>query len=1768
MAQRRDDTVPAGCHPADTRRVVRHNAVRGPSVVVVEPPEPTKRSGERTSGRPRNVDPMDFDATDDRPVEPAGPILPPSPRRPRFSLPRKIPRKHWPLLGLSALVVGLAVVAGTLAWVSGPDKRERETGVADPSAAVSSDGRAVPSDGMSVPSVDPLTPTLAPGEPLAVAGWDPVAELTADDAPGGVLDVGTGFRLTSLGDTTAAALATRLTVEPSIEYAVTPEAGGRSARIVPLEPLTAGAVYRFTLATDDGRPLDSWAFQSGRPLRIVGTTPGDTQNDVPLDTGIEFLFDQDGVVDAAAHMSIEPPVDGRFEQHGRVLTFIPKAGLRPATVYTVTVSAGVSVAPTGERLEADVRFMFETAAPSGTELVTFRFSDDVFEARPTEAATIALWAFQEWEGDQQPAPPKSAPIEIYRFPDLQAAIDAFRAVRSTPAWAKWSTTGAVPTAGLTRVAAFDADLQDAGGVLWFRPPERLPAGEYLVQLASPTRPIQAMLQVTDIAAYLVVSDTSTLVWANDLRTRGPLAGATVRAEGVDLGRTEADGALLAKSPDNLLPRERCPSPCVPVVVVQADGQAMFLPATGPRDAEGKGFWDDPFGPQASDYWQVFETDRTVFSRTDTIGTYGVIRDRDSGAVPDAVSLRLFSEDARGDGPPIATVAVRPNEIGAFSATVPLDDLPEASYRVELRVGSEVVDQRGVRIDRIRKPGYRLELTTGRRVYIEGDRVRVTAKASFYEGSPVPNLPIELTGVVDGQVTTDATGTAIIRGTAHVDEEEGEGASTRWVAARPGRAEEGEISGTSPYVLVFPSAYVFDASARLAGGRILVDGSVHEVDRDRLEQEIAASGESWGLDHLGAAVAGASVTASFVEIIPRRIQTGTEYDFIQKKAVPIWEYESTERDAGTVRVRTGRGGTFAADIPAPGEAHSFIVRLSVRDPDGHTARYTAYVDEPGAQGTEDQGPSLLATTERSPETYSLGDAIDLTMSDPSAPASEFDRYLFVSAQRGLRDAVIQSSARYRDTIEPWVAPVGYVTGVRFTGDRFVVSPTYQASFRSSDRALRVDLTTDSSRYAPGDEVTVTVTTRDPGGARVPSTVTLRAVDEKLFTMGAAETADPLAALYGWVPSGVWATYRSHRTPQAQFEGGDTAGGDGDRADFRDMLLFRTIETGADGRASVTFDLSDDLTSWRISAAAFGAGLTAGEASLPVPVGLPFFVDATIAPEYLVSDRPEIAVRAFGSAIDAEDRVTFSVDSDSLGLHLDGVRGEAFQPVSIPLPKLRAGNHRITITARTGSGSAARTDRLTRTISVVETRLARSRTSYQVLTGPTRLDGGDGLHEVVVAAAGSAGYAPFLLDAAGVDSARLEDALAASLADATLERWFSDAGRTDAAATFDGSPYQVADGGLAVLPYASTDLEASALAAIVAPDRFDGPRLEAYFENIVADEAETRERRAYALAGLGGLGAPALPRLRAAVSDPDLTIRERLILGLGIAAIGDSATARGIATRLADDVGESIDADAARLRVSDAAHDVTAATALMALLTAELGDPLAPRFWRYVLDNPSKELTTSLQAVGAAAAVLDRAAPVPTSFAYELDGERKVVELEPGDSFRMMVTERQLRAMTIQPVKGEVGVTTTWREPLDVDDLASEPGLSIKRQMDPAGKIRPGDLVVVDITVELPSNAPSGCHPVAEVVPSGLVPVGSLYQVYDPDSGNAPADYVAPYAQIGQHVYFCAENEPSGGRLRYVARVVTGGSYTWEPTVVGARNGTDRAATTGSSVVVID
>ncbi len=167
---------------------------------------------------------------------------------------------------------------------------------------------------------------------------------------------------------------------------------------------------------------------------------------------------------------------------------------------------------------------------------------------------------------------------------------------------------------------------------------------------------------------------------------------------------------------------------------------------------------------------------------------------------------------------------------------------------------------------------------------------------------------------------------------------------------------------------------------------------------------------WELDENGAVVRGATVTVRFVERIPVRTKVGTAYDFLEKKVVPVYQYSVRERAAGSVRVKTTAKGTFNASIPATTADHDYGVVVTVADTEGRVARVS--LDANRHPWSIDEGPlvTLLPTGAVANETrtYGVGDRVDLTMIDPAAKGADASRYLFLVAQRGIRDASVQSS----------------------------------------------------------------------------------------------------------------------------------------------------------------------------------------------------------------------------------------------------------------------------------------------------------------------------------------------------------------------------------------------------------------------------------------------------------------------------------------------------------------------------------------------------------------------------------------------------------------------------------------------------------------------------------------------------------------------------------------------------------------------------------------
>lgn len=1681
-------------------------------------------------------------------------------------------------------VIGLITISLIVAFpphrsAAGPSPTPGSTPASTPAASPDDDWQAV--------ELPPLTPVAT----LAA---------TALDAAGVAPD--TRFTLASLTAEPATTMAARIQVSPDAELAVMAGSDERTATLAPRAGLEPGAQYRVTLQAPDGSLAASWAFRVRSPVRVLSTIPGDRTTSVPVRTGIEVTFDQDGAADMSDHFTIEPAVSGRFERHGRTQVFVPDA-LAERTLYTVTIAAGLPRTGTDLALESDVVFRFETA---GEREATpwLQFARDTIETSPTEATVIGVigLAPENEEGEQTPTGIKTADIRVYRLPTLDAAASILAGFLAAPRWTEHSPPR-MPTEGLPVATTFSATIEplayaNAGTI---RFPEPLPEGWYIVEIQG-KRPSQAFLQVTPVSAWVSVLTDRTVVWVNDTSTGGPMAGATARVlGGASIGRSAKDGLVVGPTPGALVPPAEAGNRDVPdspplLEVRSAAGDIVLVPfEVGWDGGIYRGEWWEQTSSADSTYWSILLTERGLYRTTDTIAVWGYLRGRDDGSVPPSVRLRLVHNDIETSAgvPSVARADAEPDATGTFSATLRLSRVPIGYYRAEAVVGDRVVASTWLEVGVIRKPAYRLDMESDHTAVFGGTSVRFTTTATFFDGTPVPDLPLRYEEEVTA--TTDATGSHVRPITMNADECTDEycywdtGGQSSGLSASPAVQEEGEI-GAGVSVVVFPTSYDIDLQGQLDGRTLRIAGSVDEVDLARVEVAVAAgTWDRWDEEANnpdGAPVPGARVKVTVTELVPVRRQVGSDYDFIEKVVRPRYEYDTKRELVKTVTLTTGSDGVLDASVTVPSEDHQYEITAETADPEDRPARLRTYAGRPFDPWAMRAGVRFETPDGDEPSwgnEYGIGEKVSWRIMDEGEPVKPApgDRFLYVVAQRGLRSAAVTTSATFERTFTAADAPRVFVMGVRFTGSTYAPKAAAWANFDEAERELKVTVTADRARYRPGEEATLTITTRDATGRPIPASIVLQAVDEKLFEMGRAEVPDPLGRLYAPVDSGIVRLTSTHQVPVdsgPEGEGGDTTGGG--RSDFRDTVAFQTLATDTTGRATTTVRLSDDLTSWHVSVSAMTADLEAGVGDLQVPVGLPVFVDATIADEYLLSDRPIIRLRAYGDALEAADPVTFTVASSSLDLPETSLTGVAFQESDFELPELALGPQSLTVsvTARTRLDAAGKplTDRMTRTFGVVRSRLSTARTEFLEVGQPLPAMAGEGVATYTFADAGRGRYVPYLEAYVYPAGVRIDRAIAAWMAHGLLVDTFDRDPSTLSPDTFDPTSYPIGasydenglrEAGVGLLPYSGLDSWLAARVAMLAPDALDARGLR---EALVATrdaDATQRDLWIAVVAGLAAMGEPNVSDLDAVRALDDLGMTERLHLGLGYAAVGDDTSATAIERDLLARHGQQL-GPWVRLQADDP-DATTEATALLAVLAARVGDPLAPSMMGYVRSQPSSETSLALELVAAATAALERTPAVAAAFAYTLDGERTVVRLEPGDSETLVLTPAQRSGLSLETVAGRTGLAISWREPADPASLPPSPDLTLARQV-PTDPIPVDHLVTVDIHVAFdPSALEASCYEVVEEAPSGLAPLLSW------DVGTGPG-VRGPTSVVGQRVTFCVSNPVYttaagetvySGTLRYKARIVNEGTFTWEPAVMQLEGAADVGTTVKGGTVTI-
>lgn len=1548
----------------------------------------------------------------------------------------------------------------------------------------------------------------------------------------------THFVLKTKSPIALASVKQTLAFSPNVPFTVKAQ-GDTDFEIIPKSRLKAGQVYAVALGstaaegTNTEKQTFSWAFQAKQELQIDGMLPRNKATGVPVDTGIEVTFNTDKVYAVEKYFSVDPATPGKFEKHGRVIAFVPNERLKPATVYTVTVKKGLPVLESATTLPADVVARFETAAAQeGAGYFYAAFSRAFTAAQPSEPPVVEFNAY----GDA-PSKPK---VAVFRFKDSNDLIERFKTIDTLPTWATAAQGSAtIATDGLTKVG--DYELKAESNVLIF--PAGFDAGYYLVDLTLPQAHLQTALVVSQLASSLVVSQTDSVLWLYDLQTKQPLVEAEVD-NSLDGKRLKSDDRGLVQLPTPSVFLRDDPERTRSYFTVTAkNGRQTIVPV-----AVSRAFAYESFGPWASNnsqYWNHLWPDRTLYRPTDTVNVWGVVRDRQQPKTEE-VSLEVWTwnyVNGQGDYIPLVQQSAKTGPSGTFAANLKLEQLKPGYYSLSLKVGGKTLATKSFEVKTFIKPAYRTTVTPDRLAVIDGDKVTYTIQTEFFDGTPAPLIKLrygEYSGGTEGPtVVTDEQGRARVTQTLGAGDR-GYGRS-RHFSVFPSEPAEGDISGETD-VFVYPSAVTFTPEATLKGDEVKVALTLRAVNLDDRP-------EQWWIQRTetGKPVPNATIRGTVFEQVMNKTKIGSEYDFIEKRVVDYYSYNYADEQRSEFSGTTNDQGVFEKTLTLTGGAYR--IELTAADDQGREITRSAYVYRGSEQILTSEARFSLQDGKQpppgsqtyTPHKYKLGESTEVIFFKDGKVATPTGQFMFVKLQNGIREVTVTDKPQLPFAFAAEDVPNVVFTAVWFDGSGFRAPPMYstlQLQFDEQSRRLTLAVKPDKASYAPGETARLTVSVKDADGKPVRAVANLSAIDEAINAIQWENAPTPLETLYQPVRSGLLELYVSHRPIQSEL-GAERGGGGGDmRKDFRDAPLFTEIETDEDGRATVSFKLPDNITSWRVTTQALTNELFAGTDITMVPVTKPVFGTLTMNDEYLASDKPTVIARAYGSALKTSQGVSFTLEVPGLG-QPEKRSGKAFIAEAFSPPALKIGRQEIRLTVQVGEHK----DQLVRTFTVVASRLTKGTSRYLDATPSLTLTGSpDERTTLVFSDQGRGRVVSSLETLTWLYGKRLDRQLAAVTANELLQALKV---RPDAPDTgFSPFRYQQEDGGLSLVVYGDSELPLTALASARA-DLFDRQQLRRYFVTKLETRGASREEIGWSLLGLANLQEPVLPDLDSFLKLGGLTDEEKLTAGQAYLVLGAHDQAAVIAAELLKDYGQTQE-PFIRLNLGETNDDHIVNTARFALLAEGLKLPERVGIARYLEENFPKDTITNLQRVLA----LKQAAPLlddqPVTVKYRVNGQEDEVTLAKGETKMLSLTPDELKTFSVVSTQGPVGLAVLSTTPFDIDQAPKDPHLSIERSYAIVGDFAPpyarpiqqGDIVRIDVTTKVTSGLVEKDFLVIDSLPSGLVLVSKPWERNLDTNGGYPLEVA------GQRLTFHVWRS----HFFYYARVLTPGVFTAEPAVL--------------------
>jgi len=1113
---------------------------------------------------------------------------------------------------------------------------------------------------------------------------------------------------------------------------------------VPDSPLPRGTRFIATVgagsqARGGGAGLSravSWQFSTVPEPALRKSTPSDGQQDWPVYNSVSLVFASPMDTQVfTRYLSINPTVPLTnvytywYDYDTQVDLYFPK---EPATAYEIVLDAAMPDRY-GGTLGRTYRIRFTTGNldpfavfnVSGNLASVSAYTHTVFYVQHLNVSRLDLALYSLSQGEFMQINGFGGWDYWYNYTPSEANL-----IR------RWSVEVSAPSnkATMTRLELTDAEGND------------LPPGLYYVELTAPEvrrrwpdqKPERLMLVRSRLHLVLKQSRNEVLIWATDLATGRPVPDLPIglyRSSGgpARSGSTDENGLYLATD-----------------LKLGNLWDPLFAMASRPGEenfALAFNGWSDGISPWdfnvESEYWATgyvgyLYTDRPIYRPGQTVYFKGIVRADDDAryTVPQDFQVQVRISDPQGKE--LFKKEVSLSDMGTFYDEMKLgDEAALGTYSLEMQAPRyDFYASTTFLVAEYRKPEYQVQVTTDRPAYLSGDTINVTVEATYYFGGPVADAPVHwsvlsndytffyrcpagqscpwynfddaewrwyyeegLGGygqlLAEGDTRTDAGGRATFRVPANIAEKvqsqnftieasvtdlSGQQVSNRTAAV----VHKGEF-----YVGLAPRGY---------------------LSRVGEEKEIDLITVGWESEP----VAGVPLTVIFMErhwySVRERAADGYYY----------WNWTVEDIPVFTTTVTTGSDGKAVAAF-APPRAGSYRVRAIGRDSHENEIRASTYF---WVWGGEEYVPWRQESNNRislvaDKREYQVGDVAEILVPSPYSGTV----YALVTIERGhiMESEVRQfqsNSEVVRVPIGPEDVPNIFVSVLIVQGSE--QSPDGIASFRMGliklpvsvkAKELAIQLTPDKDmakgeHYGPRQKATYDILVTDATGKPVEAELSLRLAD--LAVLALADEPGPTMLEAFWRSRGLGVRTSTpllvalERYTREVQRGGGKGGGGGEEAGlvrtrFADTAFWApAVRTGKDGRAQVTVELPDNLTTWRMQARGITADTLVGRSDVDVLSTLDLLVRPVLPRFFVVGDRAEIATIVHNNTANPlEVEVELAVE----GLALEGA---STRTVSVPAgEQVRVGwpvtvkpvsQVKVRMTARGGGFADAREDTL--------------------------------------------------------------------------------------------------------------------------------------------------------------------------------------------------------------------------------------------------------------------------------------------------------------------------------------------------------------------------------------------------------------------------------------------------------------------------------------------